>query len=133
MVNESRHGKNPTKLKPAYTAFLLLPHILNSTKCTALLCLLQQQAQPREGSNKDLQNEQLNMTTDTVTQVRINRTIPGAALRNTFSLLYYTPATPHFCQTGIHLVFSLMLPSPLHVERKRTRTHSITRTVRPVL
>lgn len=74
MVSESRHGMNSTKFKPANSAFLLFSHILNNMKCTALLCLLPQQQAPREGSNKDLQNEQLNMTTDTVTQVRINKT-----------------------------------------------------------
>lgn len=130
VVSESRHGTNPAKLKPN-TAFLLFSHVLSNTKCTALLCLLQQQAQPREGSNKDLQNEQLNMNyrCSHSSKDKQNNTIPGAVLRSTFSLLYYTPATPRFCEVGIHLFFSLMLPSPLHLKGQRTCTHSITWTV----
>lgn len=127
MVSESRHGTNPTKLKTACTAFLLFSHVLSNTKCTALLYLLQQQAQPREGRNKDLQNEQLNMNYSYSSKDKQNNRIPGVVLRNTSSLLYYTPGTPHFYETEIHLVFSLTLPSIR--EGQRTWTHSITWTV----
>lgn len=49
--------KPDCKLKPVSTDFLLFSCALSS-KCAALVCLLQQEAQRREGSKKHPQNEQ---------------------------------------------------------------------------
>ena len=54
-----------------------------------------------------------------------DNTFLGAVLRNAFSLLHYTPATPSFCETAIPLSLSFLLPSPLHLEGQRTWSNPV--------
>lgn len=118
VLSESWRGRKQT-VNSSHQRQIFLSDVL-SKRCTALDCLLQQEAQPKESNHKCPQNEQLCMNYRYIHLGKgQNNTIPGAVLRNAFSLLYSIPVTPSFCETVIPLFLSCLVINPLHLEGQR--------------
>lgn len=127
VVSEGRHGRNQT-VNSSQHRQISYPFLLFSATRSALpqIVCSSTRDSPWWAATSAYKMSSFVWPIDTATPVRANKTILGAELRNAFSLLYYTSATPSFCETVIPMFLLFPLISPLHLEGQRIWTGPIT-------